>query len=115
LLDGDQIIVFDPSKIYLVDDSVTEPLSIKSKVQRKSDGMIGVIVAKDLIPPGQYERQKQFWDTVPMDDPRRQKYSVMTPDTKYRLHVKWQKGGTDFNVYDTDVVPYEGKKSLRVR
>jgi hypothetical protein len=49
LLDGDQICVFDPSRIYMIDTAVFNDFDIGSKVRRKRDGMIGTIVKKFII------------------------------------------------------------------
>jgi len=89
LLDGDQIVVFDPSRVYEVDPSMTKPGDIGSKVQRKADGMKGVI--------------RQIRNLAP--DVGQQYYGGATR----LLEVKWQKGGTDYNVYDRDVVFLDAK------
>lgn len=49
LLDGDQICVFDPSRIYMIDTTVFNDFDIGSKVKRKRDGMIGTIVQKSAM------------------------------------------------------------------
>lgn len=85
LLDGDQVVVFDPSRIYEVDPKLATGLEVGAKVRRKSDGMTGVLVARQPIKP---EHRK------------------FVPDgAQYRMQVKWKKGGTDLNVFDVDVEP----------
>jgi len=83
LLDGDQICVYDPSRIYQVEHTLSKPGELGSKVRRKSDGMIGVLEDIRPIPPDiaqQYHGgEKQF------------------------LSIKWKRGGRDFNVYPKDV------------
>lgn len=93
-LDGDQIVVFDPERIYMVDNKLSNPetFDIGSKVKRKSDGMIGVVLRKEDVE----HIRKNFPGAVS---------TWLTPDIKYRLSVKWNKGGTDLNVLDTQVDP----------
>jgi len=85
LLDGDQIVVFDPSKIYEVDSKLAKGLDVGAKVKRKADGMVGVIRGSQTI----REEHKQY---------------AAKGATK-RLEIKWKKGGTDLNVFDVDVEP----------
>lgn len=91
ILDGDQICVYDPSRIYEISQHMARFGEAGSKVRRKSDGMVGVIKARrdvtDILAahPG-----AQLW---------------LSPDTKYVYHVTWRKGGTDLNVQDKDVEP----------
>jgi len=82
LLDGDQVVVFDPSRIYEIDPGASKPGDIGSKVRRKSDGMVGVLKNVRPLP----EDFRQFHGGA-----------------ERFLEVKWKKGGTDFNVYDRDV------------
>jgi hypothetical protein len=82
LLDGDQICVYDPSRVYEIDPTLSKPGDIGSKVRRKSDGMKGVIMGIRNIDP---EIAKQYHNGAPR-----------------WLDVKWQKG-RDYNVKDVDV------------
>ena len=93
LLDGDQICVYDPSNIYEIDGTLAQPGQIGSKVRRKADGMIGVIVA-----------MREVGDLLE----RHPKAGVanggwIKPETRKILHVKWKRGGIDMNVQDVDV------------
>jgi RNA:NAD 2'-phosphotransferase (TPT1/KptA family)/GNAT superfamily N-acetyltransferase/2'-5' RNA ligase/8-oxo-dGTP pyrophosphatase MutT (NUDIX family) len=83
LLDGDQICVFDSSRIYEVDAAMSKPGDIGSKVIRKADGMKGVIKNIRPIPP---EVAQQYHGGA---------------DKFYE--IKWTKGGTDHNVYARDI------------
>lgn len=83
LLDGDQVCVYDPSRIYRIDKKLAQPGQIGSKVVRKIDGMKGTLVARRPLPP----------DVS-------QQYHHGEPEF---LTVKWQKGGTDYNVYPSQV------------
>ena len=83
LLDGDQICVYDVSKIYEIDKTLTQSGEIGSKVRRLSDGMIGNFIEKRPLNP---EQSKLYHNGEP-----------------YFLTVKWRKGGTDYNVYPSQV------------
>ena len=80
---GPQIVVFDPSRIYLVDLALSKPGEIGCKVMRKADGMKGTLLAIRSIPS---EIGKQYHGGA-----------------ERFLQVRWQRGGTDHNVYDRDV------------
>ena len=83
LLDGDQVAVFNPSRIYLVDPSLARPGDVGSKVVRKADGMRGTLMAVRPIPP---DIGKQYHGGA----------------TRF-LDIKWQRGGRDYNTYDREV------------
>jgi hypothetical protein len=84
LLDGDQVCVFDPKRIYRLDDSKVGGLSIGAKVRRKSDGMVGKIVDKRMLA----EHQRQFHG-----------------GSSFFAKVKWKVGGVDWNVREQDIEP----------
>ena len=82
LLDGDQLCVYDPGIIYKIDKALTQEGDIGSKVFRISDGMRGVLLQKRDIPEQAlrfHGGEAQFFT------------------------VRWQKGGTDYNVYPSAV------------
>ena len=84
LLDGDQICVYQPKgKVFIVNPKLAQPGDIGSTVRRKEDGMKGKLINKRPILP----EHKQF----------------CPPEATHRYEVKWQKGGTDMNVYDHTV------------
>jgi hypothetical protein len=83
LLDGNQICIYNPDIIRRVDKSLTQPGEIGSKVRRKSDGMIGV-----------------FMNRRPLTPEQSQEYHNGEPEL---LAIKWRKGGTDLNVYPSQV------------
>ena len=89
LLDGDQVCVFDPKRIYEIDSSLSTGWEIGSKVKRKSDNMIGVI------------RDIRDAEQMRQDCPGCR--SWVNDKTSHVLEVKWKKGGTDFNIQDIDV------------
>lgn len=83
LLDGDQIVVFNPENIYKIDSSLAKPGEIGSKVIRKSDGMKGILINTRTIPD-------QF-------------RNYHNNNTRF-LEIKWKKGGKTYNNYDSDVI-----------
>ncbi len=83
LLDGNQICIYNPDILRRVDKSLTQPGEIGSKVRRKSDGMIGVFINRRPLTPEQS-----------------QTYHNGEPEL---LSIKWRKGGTDLNVYPSQV------------
>jgi len=89
LLDGDQICVFDPERIYETDLSLATGWEEGSKVRRKSDGMVGVILdVKDAM-----KMRKEFPGCR----------TWVKEETTKILYVRWKKGGTDYNVQDVEV------------
>lgn len=88
LLDGDQICVYDPERIYMVDKSLASGWEVGSKVVRLSDGMVGVIV--------KVEKSADILERFPAA-------ATWLKGSNYRMTVKWNKGGTDYNVLDTQV------------
>jgi len=89
LLDGDQICVFDPARIYETDLSLATGWEAGSKVRRKSDGMAGVI--------------QDVRDATKMREEFPGCRTWVKEETTKMLDVKWKKGGTDRNVQDVDV------------
>jgi len=83
LLDGDQICVYDTSKIYQIDRTLTQTGDVGSRVKRLSDGMIGNFIAKRSIDP---EISKKYHNGEP-----------------YFMTIKWKKGGTEYNVYPSQI------------
>jgi hypothetical protein len=106
LLDGDQIAVFDTSRIYMIDNKLAEPMSAGSKVISTKDrhqnsrdpntpitvpkGTVGVIVNKKDI-EDEIKQYPNHW--------------ARNLGTKYVYSVKWQRGGTESNIIDTDIQP----------
>lgn len=82
LLDGDQICVYNPDIIYKIDKALTQPGEIGSLVIRKVDGMKGKLLQTREIP--EHVRHYHQGET-----------SFLT--------VRWNKGGTDYNVYPSTV------------
>jgi len=104
LLDGDQICVFDPTRIYEIDTALAGDFEIGSKVKRKSDGMLGVI--KDVYMDE--DKIKAFRKQLHENSPDKEWW--VKPETKNVFSVKWQKGGTEYNVQDVDLEPFSSFK-----
>ena len=94
LLDGDQICIFDPSHIYEIDKSLTKAGDIGSLVKRKTDGMVGTILDRQDA-----SGYRETWSNHSPNDP----HPWLDPKTKTIFHVKWEKGGTEYNVQDLSV------------
>ena len=97
LLDGDQICVFNPSNIYMVDKSLIKPGEIGSKVIAKIDidpynngnivvpkGTIGILTHKEK------PNELQKW----------------AAGSNYIYHVKFVKGREQCNLTDKHIEPY---------
>ena len=146
LLDGDQICVFDPSRIYMIDTTVFNDFDIGSKVRRKRDGMIGTIMKKQSL-EGRFAEMRKQWlddyrvaveqiengdDSYLLDWAKYSNRGEITPEIRqeaiaelrndiegiegmisendYTYYtVKWNKGGTDPNVYRGNIEPYRGR------
>lgn len=101
LLDGDQICVFDPNRIFELDNTLASGFEIGAKVKRKSDGMLGEIKGIHLDEKKIAELRESSGDAV----------NWIKPDTKRVMSVKWKQGGIDFNVQDSDVEPVTKKSA----
>jgi len=99
LLDGDQVCVFDPTnKVFVLNNKLSLPGQIGSKVRRKADGMIGVIMKVD----GPGSQRMKWIEEKRLADPEfaAQHYN---PQTTAYYYVKWKRGGTDYNCPNNDV------------
>lgn len=102
LLDGDQICVYDPSKIFELDHELAKSGEIGSKIYRK----IGGIVYRDYAHTGRITRvipdvegYRTHWASHSPDS----QHPWLKPETKKMYDVKWNKGGHESNVQDGDV------------
>lgn len=106
LLDGDQVVVFDPSRVYYIDNTLAQPMEVGSKVRRTKDGhrfrwdenspvtvpagTIGIITSKANI-EDEIKKFPNHW--------------AKDLGTKFVYAVKWQRGGTESNITDSDIEP----------
>jgi hypothetical protein len=113
LLDGDQIVVFDTDKIYQADSSLAKPFDIGSKVRRKIDGMKGIIKDKrktDFV-DGVTVLKERLQDPEYADIKEKLENQLKRFEEEVKLgndswiEVKWDRGGTDFNVLMSEIDP----------
>lgn len=110
LLDGDQVCVYNPTKIYMVEDKAASGFDLGAIVVHNgrvpgrykgreenyfipAEGMKGKIVSKNPIP---YER---------FDDTMIAKMQLDPSVDKNWISVKWKKGGTHSSYTEGDLVP----------
>jgi hypothetical protein len=86
---GPQIVVFDPSHIYRVDNALAKPGEIGCTVIRKSTGEKGTLLGV-----------REIMETNDAGEDVRQKYHG---GNERFLTVKWSRSGMDYSVYDSDV------------
>ena len=91
LLDGDQICVYDPARIYLLDNAAAGDWEIGSTVIRKADGMRGTI--------------RSIRDVTGILAQYPFAHTWLRPETRFTLTVTWRRGGTQMQVQDPDVTP----------
>jgi hypothetical protein len=110
LLDGDQIVVFDPTRIYYVDNALAQPMEMGSKVIRVIDGRqykydpnspitipagtVGVIMGKTPT-----DTMIAQWKELGHTN------THWAEGAKYVYTIKWAKGGTESGVLEKDVKP----------
>lgn len=102
LLDGDQVCIFDPSRIYVLNNKLAQSGQIGSKVYRKVNG----ITIKDYANAGtilnirqNIEDYRSNWDAHYPGTP----HPWLKPETKTLYDVKWNKGGIQHQAQDGDI------------
>jgi len=83
LLDGNQLCVYNPSILRRIDKTLAKAGEIGSKVRRKLDGMVGILMDRRSI-----------------DAEISTKYHNGEPEF---LTIKWKRGGTVHNVYPSQI------------
>ncbi len=110
-LDGDQVCVYDPKRIYAIDPRMSKGMDIGGKVVHSQidhpgqynyqgersqyappPNIKGVIVAKRPIPPQYHKRMAEIGRQV-------------SKKSKNWIEVKWAKGGTHYNYTEVDLKP----------
>jgi hypothetical protein len=131
LLDGDQIVVFDPALIYKIDDSNVKGYEVGAKVRLTNDlyqqkyndnkkdieiaipsGMVGIITKIEIMNEGHLEWLMKNPDlnvTDEMTDAyvkywKDSNQKKINGDHKYYT-VKFKKGGTQRNITSLDIEP----------
>jgi len=100
LLDGDQICVYNPDNVYVMDKSLIKPGEVGSKVTAKIDidpynngiiqvpkGTVGIITNKKI--PNEYQKWAE--------------------GSNYIYNVKFKQGGHQYNLLDKHIEPYVKK------
>lgn len=110
LLDGDQVCVFDPSRIYLVDKSKSFGYEIGSTVIFNKESIFGP--NPDLLSKEKFESGRLYFpgDNIKGLIVSRQE---LMPEisakywggAKYSFTVKWKKGGTVSNYTEKNLLP----------
>jgi uncharacterized protein (DUF1330 family) len=114
-LDGDQIVVFDPSKIYLVDKSLSKGTEIGAKIKLIKDltypnsstvivpkGTIGIVKRKS---PAQ--EMRDYWIKNGNDKEH------WTKNSEYVYTITFNKGGTHTNILDEYIIPLNNIKQIK--
>jgi len=124
LLDGDQVCVFDTSRIYLADASLSSGTEIGAKVRRKSDGMTGIILNKRPMPESyklkdHVEKLEALLKKPDNSEEEILKITQSLERAKTAIEdgaedayfgIRWKKGGADYNVYSSDFEPVQVKE-----
>lgn len=98
LLDGDQIVVFDTSRIYMIDNKLAEPMSLGSKVI----SLIDRYTKRAGVEPYIYV-PKGALGTIIDKRSTAEITAQYRPDTPFYYTIKWNKGGTDYNVLEKEI------------
>ena len=126
-LDGDQVCVYDPSRIYMVDASLANPMDVGSKVRFNGTvyldyaGGIETRLGDVDANGGRYliNQNGGAYHWVPAEGtkgvivdkrpiaPQQRAYLPVRAQNQaeYRYTVKWAKGGTRHNYLDTELDP----------
>lgn len=108
LLDGDQVCVYDPRRIYYTEPSLAQPMDIGSRVKHightnrfnihgdpmgkiPPGNVSGVILDKRSIPSAYLEQGRAN--------------GTLGDKAQNWIAVRWSKGGTDYNYTEDELVP----------
>jgi 8-oxo-dGTP pyrophosphatase MutT (NUDIX family) len=112
LLDGDQVVVFDPSRIYKIDPSLSKPGEIGSRVRAKvgidpyNKGVIKVPIGTRGTIISVQDTSQQIKDYPDAKN--------WIGDSKKIYEIKFDKGGTIWGVLDTwiELLPTKLKENI---
>ena len=98
LLDGDQVCIFNPDKILEIDSNLASPMDIGSRVKTVENlydydhktvkipvGSVGMVINK--------QRTSELWKWA--------------EGSEFVYAIKFSKGGTQHNILDKQIKPYE--------
>jgi 8-oxo-dGTP pyrophosphatase MutT (NUDIX family) len=101
-LDGDQVCIFDSSRVYKVDKTLVKSGEIGSKIVAKvgidpyNRGVIIPIGAKGIIVDKKKPDERQEW----------------AKNSEWIYSIKWEKGGTMWGILDSWIEPYVKKVKI---
>lgn len=136
LLDGDQLCVYDTSKIYMIDESLSDgKLEIGSRIRRKSDGAIGIVyeivkrtgaersVYNDLSDEEWEDRKQRLYNFFGKEVADKKlaeqkeffKKAAIVKDIEgdnfQTYRIKWNKGGKKLKEYfSIEIEPYRSRQ-----
>ena len=115
--DGNQIVVFDTSRIFKIDPALNIGYSLGAKVRRNSDGMLGIIKNKRVL--NVQESCNMLRNRIAEITPESECYERLNTrlakykkllngsnDTHYTFDITWKKGGTtcDNTILDFETI-----------
>ena len=111
--DCNQICVYDVSRIYEIDESLSKGLDIGAKVKRKSDGMTGIILKAtpfgnveymiELLTKRLTEVEPMHYDHIKERLTLFERLEKLPEDKRIGFEIRWKKGGTEYQVPIFDV------------
>ena len=133
LLDGDQVVVFDGSKIYMIDPKLSSGLDIGAKV-RHNQKILHWVGRNDVFTDAYNPDNPRYagwraiyrvWDeeenraptplflipppemvgTIVSKRPINPEYASNHGNNKFMFDVKWKYGGTQSNYYESELIP----------
>lgn len=124
-LDGDQICVYDPARIFVVDQAMSKPMDVGSRVKFNGTtyleyGHLQARLGEPDANGGRHlinQRGGAFhWipapgtrgvimDKRPIEDQQRSYLPTRAQNAAYRYTVKWARGGTHSNYLDGELDP----------
>lgn len=125
LLDGDQVVVFDPSVIYGVDFALAGESEIGSTIEQYRKAKF-VGDRKDMRNEMSEEERAKHWTFLPIDPPKRGKivgYRDIPPEYRWAhppgvdkfIEIKFDKGSRDLNAYPMEVRLVAAKRKVKSR
>lgn len=114
--DGNQICVFDPSRIYEVDPNLSKGFEIGARVKRKTDGMKGVILEIFKLDTTKVlsmlharlneiteEEKERFLPVIANRIKTVGEIDKLPAELHFMLKIRWSKGGTEYNIAPNEV------------
>jgi len=109
LLDGDQICIYKPELIYMIDKSLAKEDEIGFKVEMNPQIDISQLedYEKSSLPGYGPAKGGKIWGIILNKRPISPEISEKFHNgAKFFYDIKWNKGGTSYNVKDYQIIPY---------